>query len=319
VTAAYRETEFMPSIPKRFAGHFLPNAKLSKSHLAELKLIDSLFQAAANGTRTATDLNPVPKWNRFTSDPEVSPLLKVPARTRRLRDGCERALAVFCVPLKSVRLDYAGAIRRLVALWEQVLPEDDLPDRIRKANVGDRIDARRIVQALLRRLDRIENRQAAGCAAYQSNPISAAALAPVMRGAAKDYIADSEGREEVRQPPHPVWIDQPYQKPVPVFVVGTDTEPTARLRFDDCAHTITIDGTRQIPVDNFISYQVFKVIAGAAPGKVLRAAIREAVADVQADKAIPQALRELPEELRDFIHSSTHGYWLRMPPRPKNP
>ncbi len=307
----------MIPIPKRFAGHFLRGAKLSKSQLAELKTIASLFESSANGTRLATDPDPVALWNRFTSDPGVCKLLIPVPRTRQLRQACLRALAVFEMPLQSVRFDYAGGIRRLVTEWERALPDYDLPDRLRHANVRDRLDAKRFVRALLRRLDRIENRQMEARASKRADFVSLGAPAIVMRGAGKDYVSDSDSGEGIPQPPHPVWVDQPPERPVPVVVVGAKRGSSPRLQFDDLAHTVTIDGQEQIAVKNSTSYQVFKAIAGAAPAKILRAGIRNIVPSVNGDTAIPNAVRDLPKVLRAFVHRSTHGFWLRLPPRKK--
>jgi hypothetical protein len=55
---------------------------------------------------------------------------------------------------------------------------------------------------------------------------NSATATKIMPAASKDCGSSKDNREEVKQPPHPVWVDQPRQHPIPVASVGTEpTEP----------------------------------------------------------------------------------------------
>src|SRR5690242_5471571 len=87
--------------------------------------------------------------------PDCAGTSAVPPGRHIMRGLCERALAAW----NGVRypgFDYAWRVQQLLEEWDRLLPTDDLPRKIREYVVRDRPDARRVVEALLRRLDRID-------------------------------------------------------------------------------------------------------------------------------------------------------------------
>jgi hypothetical protein len=78
-------------------------------------------------------------------------------RATVMRGQCERALAAWYGP-PALHYDYGWRVKQLSEEWQRLIYEDDLPRRIREAAavVKDRAGAKRVVRAMLRRLDRIE-------------------------------------------------------------------------------------------------------------------------------------------------------------------
>jgi hypothetical protein len=180
----------MPPVPPRFAPHFIPGAELTEAQLATLERIGTTLDEWQRGRRPEGSTNPIAALAAFLADPALRDQLRpVPqSGISLMRGALERAAAALSGPLDR-RFDYSWRLSQLIADWMRLLPQDDLPERLRTAQVRDHIDMRKVVSALLRRLDRIENgeprqEQAApptiGTIPYTS-PLSAPDLAQLLR------------------------------------------------------------------------------------------------------------------------------------------
>jgi hypothetical protein len=147
----------MPPIPDRFAQHFIPGSQLTKRHLSKLDRIGRLLDGLAVRNRQAKAADPVAMLNAFWADPALSkvviPESTPPAST--MRGLCERALMAWG-GRRDPQFDYAWRAKQLIQEWDRLMSADDLPAQIREYEVKDRAGAKRVVRALLRRLDRIE-------------------------------------------------------------------------------------------------------------------------------------------------------------------
>jgi hypothetical protein len=100
--------------------------------------------------------------------------------------------------------------------------------------------------------------------------------------------------------------------------LGAPPPEVLRLRFDDASLTVVIDDGKPIGVKDPKAYQIFKVIANAAPNIVPRKTIQNTVAATRGDRTIRKLLLSLPEPLRTAWKNTTRGYYLRLPAKKKN-
>jgi hypothetical protein len=91
--------------------------------------------------------------------------------------------------------------------------------------------------------------------------------------------------------------------------------PPGRLQFDPDTHTITLDNT---PFQGLHpkAFAVYKAIADARPQPITKAQIQGKVRACQGDKIIRRLLKNLPEPLRETVHSGPDGYWVNLGPPP---
>jgi hypothetical protein len=123
-----------------------------------------------------------------------------PIKPAVMRGLLERALAAWDGP-RHPAFDYAGRVRELIAEWDRLLFKGDLPDRLREFTVKSRASAKRVVRAMLRRLDRIEGRSTGAEQRRAGSPSAARGAAtdtPVLTGT---HIAILEALREASPSP----------------------------------------------------------------------------------------------------------------------